>query len=236
MKKNIIVFILLLLFSFYDSWSQVKYRIDWPKVSEFKKIISIDALSTNIHYIIPIKDQLGKTIYTLTCRGGSTEFLDKLSDSTGLNYVGPLCFFLFTGPGSEENAPLGDDFLLCEDGSAPWYSRGQITDYRELIGDCGRYPEYGSLRHFRVRGFELTLHFVNIAVEKDSSVSRFDVAISIHCDSTITSSLTEQTGYLTPYKLGRSCKKILRGDEPRMFRNKDGDWIDEKELLKQKNH
>jgi hypothetical protein len=210
------------------SQSQVEYRTDWPLITNLDTTLTIDALSERIVYEIPMEDRFGKVIYTLFCRGGSTEYLDSLSDKTGINYVGPLCFYLVSGKDDSEGS------LLCEDGAARWYSRGQLHDYRNLIGACGKYPEYGCLRHFRLRGFVLALHFMNIEVGKDGSPVKFQVRITVHRNKQITSSIAEQPGYLSPFKEGRSCETILRGNEPRMFRGENGSWFEEKELSKRK--
>jgi hypothetical protein len=119
------------------------------------------------------------------------------------------------GKADEENS------LLSEDESPYWYSRGQIHDFRELVGACGRYPEYGALRHFRLRGFELTLQFTDIQVDKKGTPSYLVVTVSVRTDPTAHSREAQQTGYLTPYKVGGSCNKVLRGNEPRMCR----DWL-----------
>jgi hypothetical protein len=216
------------LLPLHVSRSQVEHRIDWPQLAGLDTTIAINALSERIFHEFPCEDQSGKVLYTLFCRGGSTEYLDSLSGKTDINHVGPLCFYLV--PGKEDN----EGSLLCEDGSARWHSRGQIHDYMNLIGACGQYPEYGCLRHFRLRGFELTLHFLNIVVDKEGSPVEFQVNITVHRDKRITSSIAEQTGYLTPFKEGRSCEKILRGNDPRMFRGENGSWFEEKELIRQK--
>ena len=229
LKRTVYVLAMTFL-PFLVSQSQVEYRTDWPLVTNLDTTLAIDALSERIFHEIPMKDRSGKVIYTLFCRGGSTEYLDSLSDKTGINYVAPLCFYLVSGKHDNEES------LLCEDGSARWYSRGQIHDYRHFIGACGKYPEYGSLRHFRLRGFVLALHFMNIVVGKDGSPVKFQVRITAHRNKQITSSIAEQPGYLSPFKEGRSCENILRGNEPRMFRGENGSWFEEKELIKRKKH
>ncbi len=207
--------------------SQVEYRDDWPVITDLDTTVTINTSAEKISYKFSMKDQSGKILYSLFCYGGSTEYLDNLSDSSGSNFVGPLCFLLAIG-----EKKYADESLLCEDGSAPWYSRGQINDYKQLVGACGQYPEYGCLRHFRLRGFVLTLHFINIVLDKDESPVKFDVKITAHPDKNISSSIAEQTGYLSPFKKGCSCEIILKGNEPRMFRDKNGSWFEEKELIK----
>jgi len=157
----------------------------------------------------------GVTRYTLNCAGGDNQFLDKLRGAEDINYVGPFACRLNEGKSNTE------DSLLSEDESAYWFSRGQINDFREIIGACGRYPEYGAARHFRLRGFELTLEFTDVALDRKGNPTYFVLVISVLTDPSALSAEAEQTGYLTPYKVGRSCDKVLRGNEPRMCR----DWL-----------
>jgi hypothetical protein len=119
-----------------------------------------------------------------------------------------------------------EDSLLSEDESAYWFSRGQIHNFHELTGSCAKYPEYGALRHFRLRGFELTLDFGDVELDKAGSPTYFTFTVSLRRDPGITSSRAEQTGYLTPYKVGFSCNKVLKGNEPRMCRASTGSWTE----------
>jgi hypothetical protein len=148
------------------------------------------------------------------------KYLDHLSDTSGTNYVGPLACGLSEGTSEDL-----EDSLLSEDESAYWYSRGQIHNFHDLIGSCARYPEYGALRHFRLRGFELTLSFGDIEVEKTGNPTYFTLTVSLRRDASITSPQAEQTGYLTPYKTG-SCDRVLKGNEPRMCRDANSDWTE----------
>jgi hypothetical protein len=226
-SKRLLLFSTLILLPLLVCQSQIEYRTDWPGIADLDTAIAINALSERIHFELPLKGHTGKTLYTIFCRGGSTEYLDSLCDRTGVNYCGALCFFLVEGSPDETGSLQSNWNLLCEDGSAHWYSRGQIMDYSELVGACGDYPEYGNLRHFRLRGLELTFQFKNITADDSGRATSFIAVISAHPDSTVTASITEQTGYLTPRKEGRGCDKVLRGNEPRSFRNERGLLIDE---------
>ena len=203
--------------------SQVLYRTDWPRINNLNKTISINTSSEHIFYKIPLQSRQGTLLYTLFCQGGSTDYLDRLSDSTHINYVGPLCFLLVEGDRITE-----DYSLLCEDGSAQWYSRGQIHRYGELAGTCGEYPEYGSVRHFKLRGFVLRLTFCHFTLNKAGEPITFDVNITAISDSSATSSIAEQTGFLPPAYSDTDCKNILKGNAVRRFRDKSGCWIEEK--------
>jgi hypothetical protein len=198
----------------------------WPEMAEFSAKFGVETSSQRIFFELPLIDVHGETQYNFVCRGGSKEYLDQLSDSLGVNYVGPFSCRLVEG---KQDPMKSEDSLLSEEQSAYWFSRGQFHHFSELTGSCGKYPEYGSLRQFRVRGFELTLSFENIEVDKKRNPTYFTLAVSLRPDATITSRQAEQTGYLTPYKVESSCDKVMKGNEPRMCRdwkNLGGSWTE----------
>ncbi len=185
----------------------------WPKMKEFEIDFVVQTTAEKIEFMKPLYDINSTVRYLFVCRGGNTEYLDKLSDQTNINYVGQLGCRLIEGDKEVE------DSLLAEDDSAPWHTRGQFFSYDEMIGDCGNYPEYGRLRHFRLRGFELTLSAIEPVFNKQNQLESFKLKVSLRRDDKIKSAQAEQTGYLSPYKEGMSCKKIVKGNEPRMCRN-----------------
>jgi hypothetical protein len=199
---------------------------EWPVMQEFSAKVGIETSAERIFFDFPLFDVKGLARYGFICVGGSTKYLDQLSDSSGVNYDGPLSCRLVEGTKDPEHY---EDSLLSENESAYWYSRGQINNFHELTGSCAKYPEYGALRHFRLRGFELTLNFGDVEVDKAGNPTRFTLTVSLRRDSKITSPQAEQTGYLTPHKVGFSCGKVLKGNEPRMCRdekNLGGSWTE----------
>ena len=58
--------------------------------------------------------------------------------------------------------------------SVDWHNRGRMTA-AQLQGDCLQYPEYSTLRHFRLRGMDLTLAYTDIAWagEKTAQLQKF---------------------------------------------------------------
>lgn len=200
------------------------HRSDWPVIVGFDFEIKIDANSEKIFFSIPIRNRAGKVLYTLACIGGSTPYLDDLGGKMDENFNSPMCFFL----GEGEKDVTGK--LLCEDGAAHWFSRGQIY-YPELLGACGDYPEFGKVRHFRLRGMLLTIKFQNIELDAKGLLRYMDIHISGRPDRSITSEITERPGFLPPEK---DCRDIKKGVMPRMWRDGDGggSWVEEKELLK----
>jgi len=131
----------------------------WPEVREVEVTMGLDWNSDRIFVDLPIYGTSGEILYRLVCRGGSETYLDTLSESTGINYVGPLMCIL--NEGSKES-----DLTLLSDDVPAWHSRGQFFR-EELVGACGDYPEFGRVRHFRLRGFTLTLEVLTPEVLND---------------------------------------------------------------------
>lgn len=203
MKHLTIIFIttILILFSGIALSSE---STDWPVIQEVEKIYELNASAKEINISFPIKDINGVTQYLFVCKGGATGYLDKLSDETGINYTGWLGCRLIEGNKEKEFS------LLAEDGkSAPWHTRGQVFNLSELTGECGNYPEYGRTRHFRLRGFVLTLDFFDIH-ETDGKIDKLKLKVSLVKDPKAISEYAEPSAYLTPYKAGRSCSEILK--------------------------
>lgn len=191
----------------------------WPVIQEFEKSFDVVADAEKIVIDVPLYDVKGVQRYVFLCRGGSTAYLDQLSDSTGDNYVGDLmCGLTLPGDDIEQS-------LLGEDDSAVWFSRGQYH-WDELLGDCGAYPEYGRLRHFSLRGFVLTLAATQVKQDMQGKLISFTLQVSLKDDPGAKAAQAAQTGYIRPKAQPGACKKVIKGDEPRMCRdwNKGGSW------------
>ena len=191
----------------------------WPQLKEFDEEFLAYSGGKPIEYMKPLKDLNGNTKYLLVCRGGSTEYTDKLSDQLNINYVSPLTCILNDGDKETESS------LLAEDDSPPWHTRGQYH-LNDLVGSCANYPEYGLLRHFRLRGFELTLSATDLKLNKQGKPQQFKLKVSLRQDDKTKSKMAEQPGYLNPHGKGRSCKKIEKGNDARMCRDwsQGGSW------------
>lgn len=193
---------------------------NWPKMREFDDSFPVDTNAERIDFVKPLYDVNGMIKYLFVCRGGGEKYLDELERDRNIIYVGILGCRLSEGDKEIEYS------LLAEDEVAPWHTRGQFHNFNEVVGDCGNYPEYGRIRHFRLRGFELTLSATDMAYAASNQLQSFTMRITLRQDDQIASSHAEQPGYLTPYAEGRNCRTILRGNETRMCRNweKGGSW------------
>lgn len=166
-------------------------------------------------FSIPFLDTAGKLRYTLACKGGATEFTDRLANQSGMQFPGTLTCVL-----NEGNA-IVEGSLLAEDGVAIWHTRGAWWESHTLLGKCGEYPEFGRVRHFRLRGFLLTLKAEDIEAQ-GGELKFFTLAISVKRDPSATSGVAESPGYIAPKN--QQCDIVQRGKEPRSCRNRDGSW------------
>ena len=65
---------------------------------------------------------------------------------------------------------------------------------KQLRGECLEYPEYSTVRHFRLRGMVITLRFTNIEwsdQKNDPFVKRFTFLVDVVPDATVRNSVAE---------------------------------------------
>jgi hypothetical protein len=183
----------------------------WPQIRKAEATFGISTNADHIEFELPILDVNGIERYTFWCVGGSTNYLYKRGEADRETYVAPLACFL------NEGKAKGTYSLLGEDGAPHWHTRAQIRD-EDLTGKCGDYPEFGRERHFRLRNFELTIRFTEIAQSKSGDVEYFKLAVSVRPDNRYGGGNAARPDYLDPHVEGRSCAVILRGHDPKMCR------------------
>ena len=71
-------------------------------MQEFTAKVGIETSADRIFLKFPLIDVQGQTRYSFICEGGSNKYLDRLSDSSGINYVGPLACRLVEGKSNTE--------------------------------------------------------------------------------------------------------------------------------------
>ena len=169
----------------------------WPEIQDVDVSAGMDWSARRIYLDVPLLDRSGEVRYRLVCRGGSEEYLDALMDRIDINYVGPLLCIL--NEGSQE----AEASLLSEDDSAAWFSRGQFRS-RDIVGNCGNYPEFGRVRHFRLRGFELTMEVVSPEVEA-GKVRWLTFRVRVRSDPEATTAWAEPVPFPDPRSGGGKC-------------------------------
>jgi hypothetical protein len=171
---------------------------NWPKIAPLDKIIQLEDRKHEA-FKIYIKDSNGKSIYVLD---GRINCWDQ-------DYVG----FSFSGAFECRLKPLYEaarhPTLLTDHQhmSTDWQSRGRFL-WDELVDvHDQKIPEYGRLRHFRLREMVLTLNVKNLTVSHnnrtDSSqdedrIQNLELEIIAKPDSTATSDIAEKTLYPCP--------------------------------------
>lgn len=187
----------------------VDAKESWPLIENVDSIFNVPEPNKRIYIELPLKDAAGKTQYTLFCRGGKEPYLSNGAPKD-LFLVEPFACRL--NEGDKEN----ESTLLSEDGSPYWHTRGRVASYNELLGACGNYPEFGRVRHFRLRGFELTLEFDEIVTLSETKISSFALRVVIKSDTKIVAKKTERPGYLSP---NGDCENIRKGNPKLMCRS-----------------
>jgi hypothetical protein len=188
---------------------------NWPELRPTTKRFRVDLTAEKIAIDLPVLDRTGHEQYHFACRGGRDSYLDSLNPTQ--NWVGPLMCTL------AEGTEARDDSLLSEDDSAAWFSRAHFRR-SELVGSCASYPEFGTHRSFRLRGFRLRLDADHIAVDATGDATSFVLNVSVRPDRSARSSQAERPGFLDPRGLGQTCDVVRRGAEPRRCRDPQGSW------------
>ncbi|WP_150107388.1 hypothetical protein [Pedosphaera parvula] len=167
----------------------------WPRILEVEEVYELDYTKDWIHLQFPIRDAAdSETLYSFICVGGSDEYLDSLSGVTGVNFVGWLGCVLVEGIES-----FSESSLLAEEDDPYWHTRGRVSG-ADLIGKRGEYPEYGRVRHFRLRGLKLTLEFFDIQETSEGEISKLKMRVRVVNDPTAHSAFAEPSGYQYPDK------------------------------------
>jgi hypothetical protein len=199
--------LLVMCFAMADS---VTLCAQWPSVKPVTKSFDVDFAAGLIVIDLPIVSSNGSALYVLHCRGGSEKKLDELARRDGINWVGPMMCVL-----NMAKSGISEQSLLAEDGSPPWHTRGQFHD-SQLVGSCGAYPEFGTERSFRLRGFILRLRAQNLSMDSAGSLRRLTLTVTIRNDPTAKGAQAERPDYLEP-KIGE-CDVVHKGRDPRMCR------------------
>lgn len=184
----------------------------WPQVKPVEESFAIfdpprAVIKSYIH------DESGASAYLFVCRTWEDESIRDII------YAGDLDCRLLEAAWGEIEANL-----LLETHhprTAAWYSRGRMFAH-ELHGVCANYPEYGRVRHFRLRGMKITLVFDNVEFAPTPSgdpprLKSYILRLKVEQDATALRDIAESSGYLDPSvrKPGqtRDCSVVRRGNE-----------------------
>jgi hypothetical protein len=187
--------------------------VAWPQVAPWSRAFPIDLTRPLTTFNAPILARDGRRLYEISCVGGTIEGLDRLSAQEGEDYIAPLSCNL-------ADVRTGEQWLLGEDGTPHWHTRAQFHA-EQLEGACARYPEFGLMRNFRLRGMKIRLQVSDVRKEA-GELRSLVLHVNVANDRSATSSWTVRPGYLAPGS--GNCSFVKKGVEPLMCRGPNGSW------------
>jgi hypothetical protein len=152
-------------------------------------------------FLALIKNASGSPVYKVECHNGNYD------DESEINFSEDFQCALFGvsgGKGTTGNLLAVNN---KDEQSTDWWNRGRMLSH-QLRGECLAYPEYSTLRHFKIRGMLVTLRFTNVewSSAKDQQgnplLEKFTVTIDVVPDGTALSSTAEPAAGPEP---PRSC-------------------------------
>jgi len=132
----------------------------WPAIEPVDTSVTFTnpgAGDRDTPFTVAIRDASGTVLYSLECHN------DNYDEESLIDFSGDFQCGLFShGADSAEETDLN---LLASqtrnEESADWFNRARMMA-AQLHGDCARYPEYGSIRHFALRKMRITFSFTNV--------------------------------------------------------------------------
>lgn len=136
-----------------------------------------------------IKNASGVPVYKVECHNGNYE------DESEINFSGVFQCALFGVSGGKETTGNLLAVNNKDEQSTDWWNRGRMLSH-QLRGECLAYPEYSTLRHFKIRGMLLTLRFTDMewSTTKDQQgplLEKFTFTLDVVPDGTALSSTAE---------------------------------------------
>ena len=172
----------------------------WPVIQQLEEnraFINPGKNNADTPFVTSIKDSDGIPVYKLECHNGNYD------DQSEMNFSGDFQCALFAVKGT---AFVSGNLLAANtknEMSADWWNRGRMRS-SQLRGECVKYPEYSTARHFKVRGMLLTLSFIDIvwSSAKDQQnnplIEEFTFIVNAIQDPTAKSSSAEELEGPTP--------------------------------------
>ena len=163
----------------------------------------VQPLYTEYHFVLPAKagDDTPFSVYLVDGAGNKVyrfECHDAYADESLLAWSGDFQCALFPFKG-DTLTPVN---LLAVDNkneqSTDWYNRGRLLA-KQLQGECLQYPEYSTLRHFKLRGMDLTMGYSDI-VWQGSKLEKFILHLDVTPDADAKNPLAEPAYGSSPPK------------------------------------
>jgi len=172
---------LLFFAALLPKWASAQTH-PWPLVQpldEHRAFMLSDNPNSDAPVTLFVRDLHGNPVYKVECHNGNYE------DSSEINFSGDFqCALFALSRGVRTSWNLLATNEPQEQGS-DWLNRGRMTS-GQLWGACGADPEYGTIRHFRLRGMAITIEFMKLRwlppTDNYHRLGGFDVGFSITND------------------------------------------------------
>lgn len=193
----------------------------WPAVKSVTRTFDFTD-ADNAAADLTIEGNDGRPLYKLECHPGS--YSD--SHETAYDYSGLFdCQLRSLYSAERIDNLLTSSFIQW---SEWWANRGRfLTD--NLVGKCADYPEYGSVRHLRLRGMEITLAIDDVKFRQPNPgnfeanqpiLQSYRFTVSVRPDPSAISAIAAAVPYTEPTYSGPKgeippkCEKVIREHIP----------------------
>jgi hypothetical protein len=169
---------------------------DWPVVRASQETVTFTGLGAreaDTPFASSIRDREGRAAYRLECHNGNFD------GDSAFSFSGDFQCALFAVKGSQRASWNLLAANTKNERSTDWWNRGRMLS-AQLRGECLKYPEYSTLRHFRLRGMLLTLGFTgtrwsgNADRQNNPLLEEFTFTFSVAPDASARSSTSEEPG------------------------------------------
>lgn len=177
----------------------------WPIVRELhaQQIYSVPTSDTvDTPFLAFVKNVDGVAVYKLECHNGNYK------GKSEIDFAGDFQCSLIAIKGREPTSWNLFATASKNERSTDWWNRGRMLALQlRRSGPCMGYPEYGAVRHFKVRGMLITLQFSNLEWSTPESgaspaLKQFTFVVSVVSNK---SSLTETSDEVHGAKPPRAC-------------------------------
>ena len=131
---------------------------NWPVVRSLRETrtftnVGKDNVDTPLRALI--KDSAGVSVYSVICHSGNYEGRGEI------NFSGDFQCALFAVKGEARTSGNLLAVDAKDERSADWWNRGRMRS-AQLRGEWLAYPEYSTMRHFKLRGMRFTMRYWDI--------------------------------------------------------------------------
>jgi hypothetical protein len=172
----------------------------WPVIqaahAEYQFVMPQTAAADLPSFTVYIEDPAGTSRYKFECHAGG------YPDDSEMTWTGDFQCALFPYRG-DTVTPVN---LLAvdthEEQSVDWRNRGRMLA-AQLQGDCLQYPEYGTLRHFHLRGMDVTLAYTDVVWTQGSKapqLQKFTLTLDAVPDKDAKTPMAEAAAGASPPK------------------------------------